>query len=365
MNVKKDSEQTHEKKITTRDVAAACGISQPTVSMILSRRPGVSFRPETVRLVEETAHKLGYIYNGKRVKKEDRLRRTILIMCPSISTDYYITLIRSISEYSEEKNLFTLISYTLRSPVREAQYLNMAADSGFRGVIYTFSPRAIDTLRQLRDVLPFVVIGDRTPDLSLPMVELDSRKSATLITNHLLDLGHKKIAYVTGPLDSSETPRIRRLEGIQETVAARGLPEDTVTLLTLPKEIWQLTAAGNRHYRTGYDMTMRYFRQPDADATALVGENDMIAFGIIDALKKLGYRIPEDISVCGFDNSQESGYSGISLTSVDHCIAEKGQTAVDLLLSQNQNGPAKRALTRIEYQPQLIIRNSTGKCPEK
>ena len=77
-----------------------------------------------------------------------------------------------------------------------------------------------------------------------------------LITNHLLDLGHKKIAYVTGPLDSSETPRIRRLEGIKETVASRGLPEDTVTLLTLPKEIWQLTAAGNRHYRTGYDMTM-------------------------------------------------------------------------------------------------------------
>ena len=117
-------------------------------------------------------------------------------------------------------------------------------------------------------------------------------------------------------------------------------------------------------------MTLKYFRKPDR-VTAFIGTNDMVAIGIMDALVKLGYRIPEDYSVCGFDNTLTSSFSGISLTTVDHCMEEKGRSAVDMIRDQRmeskdaarQGGKKNRdrtaPVTRIEYQPLLVARRST------
>lgn len=90
-----------------------------------------------------------------------------------------------------------------------------------------------------------------------------------------------------------------------------------------------------------------------------------MAFGCLDALNQLGQHVPEDFSVCGFDNSQEAAYAGISLTSIDHCIDAKGQTAVDILIDQSDHTKPQRYLPRIEYKPQLVIRRSTGPAPKR
>ena len=102
--------------------------------------------------------------------------------------------------------------------------------------------------------------------------------------------------------------------------------------------------------------------------TAFVGTNDFVAIGIMDAITSLGYRIPEDFSVCGFDNTLVASFSGISLTTIDHCIGEKGAYAVSMLRNQrtrmeqkDDKKEKKRPIMRLEYEPQLIIRHSTGK----
>ena len=391
-----------KKKTTTRDIAKACFVSQSAVSMILSGRTDMHFSRETIALVQETAAKMGYVYKPRNRRVKTDMKSTIMIMCPSLSTQYYTTLIQAITQAAQEKGLYVLIAYTDRLEEREMYYLHMAEDNAYYGIIYTFAPKAVAFLNRLYQKLPIVMINDYNPELKLELLELDSKKSGHLLARHLLHLGHRHIAYVTTPLNPAEVPRLRRLQGIKEEYERQGLSSSSVHVMEARTEKEPSTAVGNKHYETGYQLILDYFRHrktspgpdifpgsPDSSArndggfttdypadshlsgavTAFVGTNDFVAIGIIDALKKLGYTVPGDFSVCGFDNTLVSSFSGISLPTVDHCIDEKGAQAVELVANQKKrlkDGPQKNTpLMRLEYEPQLIVRRSTGKPRSK
>ena len=369
-----------KKRTTTRDIAKACFVSQSAVSMILSGREDIHFAPETIERVKRTAKEMGYEYRGRAKKKKTGTNDTIMIMCPSLATQYYTTLIQFITQEAQEHGLYTLIAYTNRSKEREEYYLNMASDTGFYGIIYTYEPRAVSSLNHLYVKLPLVLINDHNPDLKMELLELDSKKSGRLIAAHLLELGHRDIGYMTTPLSSIEVPRRRRLEGMQEEYERQGLDSSFIHVISGKREE-QETITGNKHYDTGYGLTRKYFKKREdilkkkeetnaelENITAFVGTNDFVAIGIMDAITSLGYCIPEDFSVCGFDNTLVASFSGISLTTIDHCIGEKGAYAVSMLRNQrtrmeqkDDKKEKKRPIMRLEYEPQLIIRRSTGK----
>lgn len=369
-----------KKRTTTRDIAKACFVSQSAVSMILSGREDIHFAPETIERVKRTAKEMGYEYRGRAKKKKTGTNDTIMIMCPSLATQYYTTLIQFITQEAQEHGLYTLIAYTNRSKEREEYYLNMASDTEFYGIIYTYAPRAVSSLNHLYEKLPLVLINDHNPDLKMELLELDSKKSGRLIAAHLLELGHRDIGYMTTPLSSIEVPRCRRLEGMQEEYERQGLDSSFIHVISGKREE-QETITGNKHYDTGYGLTRKYFKKREdilkkkeetnaelENITAFVGTNDFVAIGIMDAITSLGYRIPEDFSVCGFDNTLVASFSGISLTTIDHCIGEKGAYAVSMLRNQrtrmeqkDDKKEKKRPIMRLEYEPQLIIRHSTGK----
>ena len=369
-----------KKRTTTRDIAKACFVSQSAVSMILSGREDIHFAPETIERVKRTAKEMGYEYRGRAKKKKTGTNDTIMIMCPSLATQYYTTLIQFITQEAQEHGLYTLIAYTNRSKEREEYYLNMASDTGFYGIIYTYEPRAVSSLNHLYEKLPLVLINDHNPDLKMELLELDSKKSGRLIAAHLLELGHRDIGYMTTPLSSIEVPRRRRLEGMQEEYERQGLDSSFIHVISGKREE-QETITGNKHYDTGYGLTRKYFKKREdilkkkeetnaelENITAFVGTNDFVAIGIMDAITSLGYCIPEDFSVCGFDNTLVASFSGISLTTIDHCIGEKGAYAVSMLRNQrtrmeqkDDKKEKKRPIMRLEYEPQLIIRRSTGK----
>lgn len=367
-----------KKKVTTRDIAKACFVSQSAVSMILSGRTDMHFSAETIKLVQDTAQKMGYVYRPRTKRTKTGMTSTIMIMCPSLSTQYYTTLIQAITLAAEEQGLYVLTAYTNRIEDREKYYLHMAEDNSYYGIIYTYAPKAVSFLNRLYRQIPIVMISDYNPELKLELLELDSKKSGHLLARHLLALGHQEIAYVTTPLTPTELPRLRRLQGIQEEFIRQNLPEENVHIISSRIDKESSSIDGNKHYDTGFQLIIQYFqkhRQKDEKnassaflppITAFVGTNDFVAIGIIDALKKLGFTIPGDYSVCGFDNTLVSSFSGISLTTIDHAIGEKGAYAVSMLHSQRErmkNDSKKRApLMRLEYEPQLIIRNSTGKA---
>lgn len=369
-----------KKRTTTRDIAKACFVSQSAVSMILSGRKDIHFAPETIERVKRTAKEMGYEYKARAKRKKTGTNDTIMIMCPSLATQYYTTLIQFITQEAQEHGLCTLTAYTNRSKEREEYYLNMAADTGFYGVIYTYAPRAVTSLNHLHGKVPLVLINDHNSDLKIELLELDSKKSGRLIAAHLLELGHRDIGYMTTPLSSIEVPRRRRLEGMQEEYERQGFDPAMIHVVSGKRED-QETITGNKHYDTGYGLTRKYFKKREdilkkkeetnaelENITAFVGTNDFVAIGIMDAITSLGYRIPEDFSVCGFDNTLVASFSGISLTTIDHCIGEKGAYAVSMLRNQrirmeqkDDKKEKKRPIMRLEYEPQLIIRHSTGK----
>ena len=140
--------------------------------------------------------------------------------------------------------------------------------------------------------------------------------------------------------------KIVTLEGMQEEYERQGFDPAMIHVISGKRED-QETITGNKHYDTGYGLTRKYFKKREdilkkkeetnaelENITALVGTNDFVANGIMDAITSLGYRIPEDFSVCGFDNTLVASFSGISLTTIDHCIGEKGAYAVSMLRNQ-------------------------------
>ena len=359
-------------KVTTRDIARKCNLSQSTVSMVLSGREDINFKQDTIDKVLITAEKMGYVYKKRPKKPENPVAKTILIMCPSLSTEYYTTLVRTITKTAINKGLHTMTTYTMRDLKTEESFLHMAASSGFYGVVYTYAPQAVDLINKLNPSLSFVLINDYNENLRIPLVELDSKKSGRMIGEHLLSLGHRHIAYMTTPLDPLELPRLRRLEGLKEAFVRAGVDPDQVDICALSQEQWDYYLMGNRYYDAGYQLTQQYMKQADHKATAFVGTNDQISFGVMDALHKSGYSVPKDYSVCGFDNTLASSFAGISLTSIDHSIEDKGATAVRILIDSHterantdKGNERKSAMMRLEYEPVLLKRKSTGPCPEK
>lgn len=353
-----------KKKVTTRDIASVSGVSQSTVSMILSGKTDVHFSDKTITKVTKTAEMLGYQYVPKTQKKKARPQSSILIMCPSLSTEYYTTLIQAISEFASRQGLFTLTAYTMRTAKGEEYYLNMAMETGLYGIVYTYPPKAISMLNKMAGQYPVVLINDYNPQLKLGLLELDSAKSGRLIARHLLDLGHRNIGYLSTPLSETELPRLRRLQGMKEEFLASGEDPSQIQVISLTEEAWNSYPVGNRHYDAGYRLATDYFKNPSG-LTAFVGTNDFVALGIMDAVIKLGYSVPKDFSICGFDNTLVSSFSGTSLTTIDHCIEEKGKDAVDMLLSQRSwitqaQKEKKPPIMRLEYEPQLVVRGSTG-----
>ena len=356
-------------KVTTRDIARKCNLSQSTVSMVLSGREDISFRQETVDKIIRTAEKMGYVYKKRPKKPESTMKKTVMIMCPSVSTEYYTTLIRSITLSAARKGLYTMTTYTMRDRKKEETYLNMAADAGMYGVIYTYAPQAIDRINELRKKILFILINDYNEKLRVPLIELDSKRSGIMIGDHLISLGHRHIAYMTTPLDPVELPRIRRLDGLKESFIRAGMDPDQVETVALTQQQWDYYLMGNRYYDAGYQLTLQYMKNNGHRATAFVGTNDQISFGVIDALHKMGYSIPEDYSVCGFDNTLASSFKGISLTTIDHSIEEKGASAIKILVDRHQASSEKPEdksyLMRLEYDPVLLVRGSTGPCPNR
>ena len=123
-------------------------------------------------------------------------------------------------------------------------------------------------------------------------------------------------------------------------------------------------SSDNSEYQNGYDLAAEALDEHTL-STGFVGNNDMTAFGIMAAISDYGYRIPADYSVCGFDNIALSAMPQISLTTIEHASIFKGQEAVDIIYKKNaqkDNSSKRHYIMRMEYEPELIVRNSTGKC---
>ena len=177
----------------------------------------------------------------------------------------------------------------------------------------------------------------------------------------MIELGHKHIAYLTTALNTLNLARVKRLEGISDAYK-RLCPLGSVTVKS--KKIRPADEIRNidLEYDTGHELALEIL--PHKKITGIVASTDMIAYGIIDALEENSLNIPEDYSICGFDNLFPSKFKGISLTTVEHYILNKGQDAVEMVRNRQLKNHDKLSSTSILYRHELIVRGSTG-APRK
>ncbi len=352
------------KKVTLKDIAQAAGLSPASVSMILNRRSINRFNGETVRQVLALAEGMGY-KNGKTqsfslIAPSDTL---IFIICPSVFNPFYTTIIQGIEIAARQKGFVTSLRTTYWDMNTEKEIMEQARRLHIAGVIFAMIPQQPQLAYDLGRRLPVVAIGDRRGDLELATVDMNNFTAGQMVGRHLLELGHRRIAYLSTTLNEQHTSRVRRCQGLQAACqSCAGARLEVFTKEITPEfEISNVDV----EYTTGYELALACLAQKPR-ATALVAINDMVAYGAYDAVFAQGLRIPQDISLCGFDNIFPSRLRSVGLTSVDNSLVDCGKSAFRLLEEEiaNYHDQGKFAsITHVEYKCRLIARGSSGPVP--
>lgn len=357
---------TGKKKVTSTDIARAAGVSQSTVSMVLNRKYNVSFSKETIRKVEEAAEQMGYELPKRKVRKESRREKLLVVFCSNLTNPYYVMLLQGIELRAKEQGYGLFVCNTQRDLRMEERYLKMMNELHPLGIIYTCNPSRcfMDTVEKLSLEIPVVIVNNQNEHLNVDAVELDNSKLGRIMARHLLDLGHRKVAYIAPPLTVRQKQRSKRVEGFLKEFEKEGLKEQVI-IKAAGEEIDLDIAHIDSEYKIGYDLTKELLEEQH-DVTAIVGLNDMIAFGILDALQEAKLKVPGDVSVMGCDNTLFASMHKMSLTTIEHFVIYKGRDACDIIMKKIESRRGKYAgmepisSYHVEYEPRLIVRGTTS-----
>ena len=351
--------KTRSGKATSTDVARLAGVSQTTVSLVLGGHMNISVSDETRERVLNAARELDYRPPARRKKRTaPGGKRMLLLLVPTLTNHYYTDLARMVEDYAETKNFQVVICNTFRRPELEKQYLETFADGLAGGVIYTFLPGFPAQAEMMSRRVPTVIIGEKRSNLRICSIELSNRAAGAMLAEHLYSLGHRRMVFISTPFNQLTLARGQRLDGIRQQLEQYGLENALEVLAAESAREADRQDDMPYEYSVGRGLTAELLNR-GTDATALIGVNDMTAFGILDELHARGLRVPEDYSVCGFDNIFSSRLESLGLTTIDHLMRARCTEAVNMILAQ-WNGNPDPAPHKIEFAPQLVVRRTTG-----
>ncbi len=354
------------KRVTSSDVAKRAGVSQATVSMVLNKKYNVSFSKEVVRRVEDAAEELGYELPRRHRQKEEHGEKLLVVISPNLTNPYYVMLLQGIESRATEKGFGIFVCNTQRDLKLEERYLKMMASLKPQGVIYICNPSPcyMSSVEELSKKIPVVVINNQNERLDVDAVELDNAKLGRIMADHLIELGHRHVGYIAPPLTARQKQRSKRVEGFLREFQEAGLG-DNVVIKAADEQTDKDMPGIDSEYRIGYDLTKELLREHQ-ELTAVVGLNDMIAFGIMDALYDEKYKVPGDMSVMGCDNTLFARVKKISLTTVEHFVIYKGMDACDIITKKIDSRTKKYteiepvSIYHVEYEPKIVVRGTTS-----
>ncbi|MEI3161533.1 MAG: MgtC/SapB family protein [Oscillospiraceae bacterium] len=235
--------------------------------------------------------------------------KQIAVLSPSVSNPYHTKMITGIDAAAHAAGYHTAIYNTYWNPRTESHLLDSLDYSRVAGIIFAMTPIQTAKVRELSRRVPIVAVGDRVTDCGIDTVDVDNFGAAQLVAKHLIDLGHKRIAYLSTALNEHHVSRMRRSEGLQEAYR-RWCPEGSVTICSHVNSLEAEITTPDLEYRSGMELAYKCLRNDKI--TGIVAINDMVAFGVLDALQREGYRVPEDFSLCGFTTSRPRAISASS-----------------------------------------------------
>ena len=326
-----------------KDVARIADVSISTVSRVISGNIPVEeeTRRRIERAIDATGYKPNLIARGLRIKSTN----LVGMLVPEIRTSSFSTLIEYVEESVEALGYNLILGGTGGDPDREERFFENLIRRHIDGIIVSLvSDRS--HLRRLIDRAEIpVVLVDRPFDRDdLPTVVMDNHKAGELVAEHMLTLGHKRFACITGARDISIARE--RTAGFRDTLKASGIALDE-----------QAVVEGHFDYDSG-GKGVNTLLDRGVGFTALWAQNDLMAIGALNRLREKGISVPGDVSLMGLDNVDESWMARPSLTTIAQPYREIGEAAARLILSLSRNEPITER--RITLPPTLVVRDSTG-----
>lgn len=341
-------------EITIKDIAKQCGVGVSTVSRAINNHPDIN--PETKKMILDVIEETGFIPNNsaRNLKRTDA--KCIAVLVKGITNPFFSSMIQIIEEETQ-RNRYALVLRHVEVQEDEIDVaLELEKEKRLRGIVFLGGrfEHSEEKIRKLKVPFIFSTIGVNVPDqinrVEFSNIAVDDRLESKKMTEYLLKLGHRRIALIT---ERSDLPIGRlRTEGFRRAFAEQGF--------TVPEELICYVQEDIDHYsmENGY-LTAKKLLESGQEVTAIYAVSDSLAIGACRAVHEAGKRIPEDISVAGYDGIEMGEYYNPRLTTIKQPVEEIAKKTIRLLLDVIGE---RKEHQQIIFPAELVVGESTGPC---
>lgn len=345
--------QANSKMVTIYDIAKEAGVSAATVSRVLNG--SASVRKEKKEKIEQIIAKYNFKPNVLAKGLSDTATRNIGIIAADVRNPYYSAVFVECEQAAEEMGYSVGLTNSLGEKEREINQLDILLRQKVDAIIQmggSVDDLVVDEayaqkLREISAGTPIVVTGhmDKEPVYS---VFIDEEKAIDLLMEHLISLGHRRIALVCGEMRVAST--YYKYQRYRDNLHRYGIPENE-----------DYVVGGYYDPESGYSAANQVL-ELDERPTAIIAINDFAASGVLRSIRDHGLRVPEDISIVSFDNTYITELTVPKLTSIDYDYKQYGKTLIGTAIAAASGNPVDHVRL---IEPVLVVRESTGPCPEK
>jgi DNA-binding LacI/PurR family transcriptional regulator len=350
------------KRATIKDVARLAGVSQSTVSNALNDRSG-KMAQETADRIRSAIDTLGYVPHGAARQLKRGYANIIGVLVPSVANPFWGEFVRAVEEAAFPLDFGVLVGSSERSRERERAYAEAMYQQGIRAVIFASSPVSLEHLAALAGRGLFIVTFDRRfhegDFANVDCVTVDNAHGSAMATQHLLDLGHRRIGFLSGPIETDS--RKDRYDGYRAALAGAGVA---------PRRAWVWEGPGDGDRDFGDAAAAALGRVGAAEllsrpgpVTAIVAINDMYALGAYAGVRSAGLKVGSDVSVIGFDDIVLADLVEPGLSTIRQPIRLMAKAAVDRLVGRLHPDTGTGHVTTGDFKPELVARASAGPPP--
>jgi DNA-binding LacI/PurR family transcriptional regulator len=327
---------------TIEDVAKLAGLSRTTVSRVLNDHPYVS--DEKKRLVQQAVEHLGYVPNSAARSLRNQKTGIIAVLIPKIATPFFSQLVEYLEMAASAKNYQLIICQTQFSKHKERKYLNLLKTKQVDGVILTSIENELSVIDSYLHFGPIVLCNEMVEHAQIPMVYMNQANSGYLVAKHLLERGHRHIAYCSTGIESDGMKA--REQGFKRALTEAGC--------SLNESVHFKKSATVNDGKQIFKKIVNMKVTP----TAIFTGGDLVAAGFISEAIKHGWSIPEDIAVVGFDNTKISELLDPMITTVIPPVEEMAKKSMDVMFEKIHT-KQYRSIEKHEYSSKLAIRESS------